>query len=201
MNIKTGGITMTKKTKTVRLAVLCLVLVHLMTLTCFAAEANGFEGIGVWTEGSLTPLTREDSENAMTITSTNAPTDWWKVKLELPRSTEAGKTYETKFVFTSNATGTIKYVVDGATYLTSNEYNVVEGANTFTVRFTAGADTYNCLELGGLGQFELTFSEISVVDESAAPETGDAGMMICGMLMAISAMGACMVVASKKFHF
>ncbi len=156
---------MTKKTKFVRLAVLCLVLVHLMTLTCFAAEANGFEGIGVWTEGSLTPLTREDSENAMTITSTNAPTDWWKVKLELPRSAEAGKTYETKFVFTSNVTGTIKYVVDGATYLTSNEYHVVEGENTFAIRFTAGADTYNCLELGGLGAFTLTFTEISVTEE------------------------------------
>ena len=156
---------MTKKTKTLRLAVLCLVLVHLLTLGCFANEANGFEGIMTWTEGSLTPLVREDSENSMTITSTNAPTDWWKVKLELPRSVENGKTYEAKFVFTSNTTGTIKYVVDGATYLSSNEYNVQNGENTFTIRFTAGADTYNCLELGGLGQFTLTFTEISVTAE------------------------------------
>jgi hypothetical protein len=78
---------------------------------------------------------------------------------------------------------------------------VVAGENTFIVRFTAGGDNYSCLELGGLGQFELTFSEISVVDESAAPETGDAGMMLCGMLLAISAMGACVVVAGKKSHF
>ena len=156
---------MTKKTKTVRLAVLCLVLVHLLTLTCFASETNGFAGVQTWTEGSLAPLVREDSENSMTITSTNAPTDWWKVKLELPRSVEQGKTYETKFVFTSNATGTIKYVVDGATYLSSNEYNVVSGENTFSIRFTAGADTYNCLELGGLGEFTLTFTEISVTEE------------------------------------
>ena len=34
-----------------------------------------------------------------------------------------------------------------------------------------------------------------------APETGDAGMMICSALMAMSAMGACVVVARKKFRF
>ena len=164
---------MTKKTKIARLAVLCLVLVHLLTMTCFAAEATSFDDIQVWTEGSLTPLTREDSANSMTITSTNAPTDWWKVKLELPRSVEAGKTYEAKFVFTSNVTGTIKYVVDGATYLTSNEYNVVNGENTFAIRFTAGAETYNCLELGGLGAFTLTFTEISVTEEGKQEEPGE----------------------------
>ena len=161
---------MTKKTKTVRLAVLCLVLVHLLALPCFASE---FEGVQVWTEGSLTPAQSQVTENALTVTNTNAATDWWKVKLELPRSVEQGKTYETKFVFTSNATGTIKYVVDGATYLTSNEYNVVNGENTFTIRFTAGADTYNCLELGGLGEFVLTFTEISVTEEGKQEESDE----------------------------
>lgn len=192
---------MTKKTKFVRLAVLCLVLVHLMTLTCFAAEANGFEGIGVWTEGSLTPVTREDSENAMTITSANAPTDWWKVKLELPRAVEAGKTYEAKFVFTSNATGPIKYHAGDAAFLTSNEYTVVGGENTFIVRFTAGGDNYNCLELGGLGKFELVFSEISVaeVNENEPPHTGDEShVLICTVLMLATAMAACYVVYNKK---
>lgn len=192
---------MTKKTKFVRLAVLCLVLVHLMTLTCFAAEANGFEGIGVWTEGSLTPLTREDSENAMTITSTNAPTDWWKVKVELPRSVEAGKTYEAKFVFTSNATGPIKYHAGDAAFLTSNEYNVQNGENTFVVRFTAGGDNYNCLELGGLGQFELVFTEISVVEvvENEPPVTGDEShIVLWTALMLAAAMAACYVVYNKK---
>ena len=192
---------MTKKTKFVRLAVLCLVLVHLMTLTCFAAEANGFEGIGVWTEGSLTPLTREDSENAMTITSTNAPTDWWKVKVELPRSVEAGKTYEAKFVFTSNATGPIKYHAGDAAFLTSNEYNVQNGENTFVVRFTAGGDNYNCLELGGLGQFELVFTEISVVEvvEEEPPVTGDEShIVLWTALMLAAAMAACYVVYNKK---
>ena len=164
---------MMKTTKNIRVAVLCLVLVHLLTLICFAAEVNVMEGVQVWTEGSLTPLVREDNENGMTITSTNAPTDWWKVKLELPRSAEAGKTYETKFVFTSNTTGTIKYVVDGATYLTSNEYNVVNGENTFIIRFTAGADTYNCLELGGLGEFVLTFTEISVTEEGKQEDSSE----------------------------
>lgn len=161
---------MTKKTKTVRLVVLCLVLVHLLTLPCFASE---FEGVQVWTEGSLPPAQSQVTENALTVTNTNAATDWWKVKLELPRSVEQGKTYETKFVFTSNATGTIKYVVDGASYLTSNEYNVVNGENTFTIRFTAGADTYNCLELGGLGEFVLTFTEISVTEEGKQEESDE----------------------------
>lgn len=164
---------MTKKTKTVRLAALCLVLVHLLTLTCFASEVNGFEGVQAWTEGSLTPVECQVTGDSMTVTSTNAPTDWWKVKLELPRSAEQGKTYEAKFVFTSNVTGTIKYVVDGANYLTSNEYNVQNGENTFTVRFTAGADTYNCLELGGLGAFVLTFTEISVTEEGKQEESGE----------------------------
>lgn len=164
---------MTKKTKTIRLAVLCLVLVHLLTMACFAAESNGFEGVQPWTEGSLTPLTCEVADGSMTVTSTNAPTDWWKVKLELPRSVEAGKTYEAKFVFTSNVTGTIKYVVDAATYLNSNEYNVVNGENTVTVRFTAGSETYNCLELGGLGEFTLVFTEISVTEEGAQEDPGE----------------------------
>ena len=35
------------------------------------------------------------------------------------------------------------------------------GANTFTVRFTAGSDNYSCLELGGLGNFTLTFTSVS----------------------------------------
>lgn len=156
---------MKKTTKAIRLTVLCLALTYLLGQTCFAAETNVMEDIQVWNEGSLTSLVRENNENGMTITSTNAATDWWKVKLELPRSVEQGKTYEAKFVFTSNATGTIKYVVDGAIYLTSNEYNVVNGVNTFSIRFTAGADTYNCLELGGLGEFVLSFTEISVTKE------------------------------------
>lgn len=164
---------MFKKNRAIRIAVLCLVLVHLFTISCFASERTAYEGIQVWTEGSLTPLVREDTGNAMKITSTNAPTDWWKVKLELPRSAQQGKTYEAKFVFTSNTTGTIKYVVDSATYLTSNEYNVVNGENTFIIRFTAGTDTYNCLELGGLGAFVLTFTEISVTEEGAQEQPGE----------------------------
>lgn len=164
---------MTKKTRLVRLAVLCIALVHLLGLTCFAANHNGFDGVQVWNEGSLTNVESVVTADSMTVTSTNAPTDWWKVKLELPRCVEQGKTYETKFVFTSNATGTIKYVVDGATYLTGNEYNVVSGENTFTVRFTAGADTYNCLEMGGLGQFELVFTEISITEEIQQEEPGE----------------------------
>ena len=52
---------MMKTTKNIRVAVLCLVLVHLLTLTCFAAEANVMEGVQVWTEGSLTPLVKKSN--------------------------------------------------------------------------------------------------------------------------------------------
>ena len=129
---------------------------------CECGETNGFAGVSVWTEGSLTPVTREDTENSMTVISTNAPGDWWKVKVEWPLAVEEGKTYEATFVFTSDATGTIKYHVGAAAFLDSQEYNVVAGPNTFKVRFTAGADSYSCLELGGLGNFKLIFTGISL---------------------------------------
>ncbi|MEE1328449.1 MAG: hypothetical protein UHS47_07885, partial [Oscillospiraceae bacterium] len=128
---------------------------------CECGETNGFAGFGVWTEGSLTPVVREDTENSMIITSANAPGDWWKVKVEWPLSVEEGKTYEVTFVFNSTAAGRIKYHVGGANFLTGQEYDVVAGANTFTVRFTAGSDNYSCLELGGLGNFTLTFTGVS----------------------------------------
>ena len=131
---------------------------------CDCGETNGFAGVSVWTEGSLTPATREDTENSMIISSTNAPGDWWKVKVEWPLAVEEGKTYEATFVFTSDAAGTIKYHVGAAAFLDSQEYNVVSGSNTFKVRFTAGADSYSCLELGGLGAFKLTFTSIALTE-------------------------------------
>ena len=164
---------MTKKTRIVRFAVLCLVLVHLLAMTCFAADYTGFDGVQVWTEGAMTPLTTENTGNALKITSTNDPADWWKVKLEMPRTVEAGKVYEAKFVFTSDATGTIKYHVGDASFLTANEYNVQAGENTFAIRFVAGNDDYSCLELGGLGKFVLTFTEISVKEEVQEEEPGE----------------------------
>ena len=82
------------------------------------------------------------------------------MKLEWPLAITEGKTYEVTFHFISDATGTIKYSVNGASYLSGNEYNVQAGENTFTIRFTAGAENYSCLELGGLGNFTLTFSGI-----------------------------------------
>ena len=129
---------------------------------CECGAGNGFAGVFTWTEGSLTPVVREDTESSMIITSTNAPADWWKVKVERPLVVEEGKTYEVTFYFTSNTSGTVKYNVNGASYLNSNEYNVVAGFNTFTIRFTAGAEGYSCLELGGLGAFQLTFMGISL---------------------------------------
>jgi hypothetical protein len=62
--------------------------------------------------------------------------------------------------------------VDAATFLGANEYNVKVGENSFTVQFIAGAQNYSCLELGGLGAFELTFTEISLkaVQQPADPE-------------------------------
>lgn len=127
---------------------------------------NPFPGVGAWTEGSLTPVTREDTESTMTMISTNAPGDWWKVKLEWPLAIEEGKTYEVTFWFTSDVSGTIKYHVGAATFLDSQEYNVTAGCNTFTVRFTAGAENYSCLELGGLGAFRLTFTGLGIQEVS-----------------------------------
>jgi len=133
---------------------------------CECGAGNGFAGVSVWTEGSLTPVTREDTENSMIMTSTNAPGDWWKVKLEWPLAIEEGKTYEVTFYFTSNTSGTIKYSVNAATFLDSQDYSVTAGANTFTVRFTAGAENYSCLELGGLGAFKLTFTGLGIQEVS-----------------------------------
>jgi len=139
---------------------------------CECGETNGFAGVSVWTEGSLTPATREDTENSMTVTSTNAPGDWWKVKVEWPLTVEEGKTYEATFSFDSDAAGTIKYSVNGASFLDNQDYDVAVGDNIFKVRFTAGAENYSCLELGGLGAFKLTFTDISLkeVEIPAEPE-------------------------------
>lgn len=68
------------------------------------------------------------------------------------------------FTAEANVSGTIKYHVDAAVFLDSQEYNVAVGSNTFKVRFTAGSDSYSCLELGGLGAFKLTFTGISVME-------------------------------------
>ena len=186
-----------KKTATLRLAALFLLVVHLLALTAFASGSGTILDVQVWTEGALTPATQTKGDGTQTVTSTNAPGDWWKVKVELPRSVETGKTYEATFVFTSNATGTIKYNVDGAEYLTSNEYNVQNGENTFTVRFTAGADTYNCLELGGLGAFALTFTEASVKEVSSNPETGDSLDVVLAMA-AVAAVAGCAIICKKR---
>ena len=139
---------------------------------CECGQQNGFAGVTVWTEGSLTPVVREDTENSMIITSANAPGDWWKVKVEWPLSVEEGKTYEAIFSFDSDVAGTIKYSANAATFHDTQDYNVVAGANIFKVRFTAGAENYSCLELGGLGNFKLTFTGISLneVEDPAEPE-------------------------------
>lgn len=137
---------------------------------CSCGANNGFAGVKIWNEGALTPLSREDDASSMTVTSTNGANDWWKVKVEWPLSVTAGKTYEATFNFTSDASGRIKYAVDGATFLDSQEYDVVSGSNTFKVRFTAGTANYSCLELGGLGAFKLKFTGISL-KEADAPHT------------------------------
>ena len=138
--------------------------------TCSCGANNGFAGVKVWTEGSLTPMVREDTENTMIVTSSNTSTDWWKMKVEWPLTVTAGKTYEAIFSFTSDTAGTIKYSVNGAAFLDNQEYNVVSGSNTFKVHFTAGVENYSCLELGGLGTFKLTFTDITL-KESEAPHT------------------------------
>lgn len=171
---------------------------------CSCGAENGFAGVSTWTEGSLTPVTREDTEDSMKITSANENGDWWKVKLELPRTVENGKSYEAKFIFTSNVCGTIKFHVGDATFLNGNELNVQPGENTFIVRFTAGADDYSCLELGGLGQFELNFTEITVAEEKmeSVPETGDATNMILWVgIMAAAGMATCVMVGKKRAIF
>ena len=139
---------------------------------CECGADNGFTGVSVWTEGALTPITREDTENSMIVTSTNEYADWWKVKVEWPLTITEGKTYEATFTFTSDVSGTIKYNVNAATFLDSQEYNVVVGDNSFKVCFTAGAENYSCLELGGLGKFKLTFTGIALkeVEKPAEPE-------------------------------
>lgn len=134
---------------------------------CTCGEKNGFEGFKTWTEGALTPVVREDTATNMTLTSENASGDWWKVKLENNFATLSGKTYQVTYTFTSNAEGDIKFSGDNMSCATSDVYHVVAGENTFTVTFTVSADNaYNCLEMGGLGQFQLVFSGISLQEIS-----------------------------------
>lgn len=174
-----------RKTSATKWIAIVLLVVHLLSLTaCGTKQPDPTEtnvpteselptetetqtpefadGISVFAAEGLAAVVREDTENSMIITSTNAPGDWWKVKVEWPLAVTAGKTYEATFSFNSDAAGIIKYSVNGATFLDNQDYNVTVGANTFKVRFTAGAENYSCLELGGLGNFVLTFTGISV---------------------------------------
>ena len=82
------------------------------------------------------------------------------MKLEQQLQGEKDSCYRVTFVFDSDAEGRIKFVNDGASYLTSNEFDVRKGTNTFTVDLKSGGNSYSCLELGGLGAFTLTFSAI-----------------------------------------
>ena len=108
-------------------------------------------------------LVREDTENTMTITSSNAAGDWWKVKLENNFKLEPGKTYKAVYTFTSDAAGDIKFGTnEKVTCLTADVYHAIKGENRFAVIFTAADGAYTCLELGGLGAFKLTFTGISV---------------------------------------
>jgi len=130
---------------------------------CACGADNGFSGFHTWTEGALIPLTREDTENSMTLISTNDFADWWKVKLENSFALEAGKTYKAIFKFTSDAAGDIKFGTnENAACTSADVYYVNVGDNQFEVTFTANAGAYTCLELGGLGSFKLVFTEISL---------------------------------------
>ena len=97
----------------------------------------------------------------MKLISTNAAGDWWKVKLENNFATVAGKTYQVTYTFTSTAAGDIKFGGDNFTCQGADVFFVNVGANTVTVVFTVSvSNTYTCLELGGLGAFELNFTGI-----------------------------------------
>ena len=125
-------------------------------------ENNPFPGVSAWTEGSLIPAIAVQSAEGLRFTNTNAPTDWWKVKLEQELKGEKDHYYRITFVFDSDAEGKIKFINDGASYLTANEFNVKKGSNTFVVELKSGGNGYSCLELGGLGMCELNFTEIKV---------------------------------------
>ena len=136
-------------------------------------KENPFPGVNVWTEGALTPAVGTQSAEGLTLVNTNPATDWWKVKLEQELKGEKDKYYRITFRFTSDAAGRIKFVNDAATYVGSNEYDVKQGENTFTVELKSGGNSYSCLELGGLGKCELLFTEITVeeIEKPQAPAT------------------------------
>lgn len=128
--------------------------------------ANPFPGVGVWTEASLKPATGTQSAQGLAVSNPNPVTDWWKVKLEKDLACKAGSYYKMTYKFTSDVDGKIKFVNDDATYYGSNEYSVKKGENTFTVEFKYGGNTYSCLELGGLGAFELIFTGFALTEAS-----------------------------------
>ena len=123
---------------------------------------NPFPGVNAWTEGALVPAVGTQSAEGLTFVNTNPATDWWKVKLEQQLQGEKDSCYRVTFVFESDAEGRIKFVNDGASYLTSNEFDVRKGINTFTVDLKSGGNSYSCLELGGLGPCELLFTDIRI---------------------------------------
>ena len=63
---------------------------------------------------------------------------------------------------------------------------------------------YPRLELGGLGQFELTFTQISVVEVNAedVPDSGDESNMLLWVSLVVTAgMSVCILLGKKRAIF
>lgn len=133
---------------------------------CQCGETSGFEGFALEVADGLQEVLLEDTEGGMVLTSANPAGEMQGIRLNKEFDAEYGRFYEVLYCFTSDVAGTVRFASEGGACYESGEYEVVAGENEIAVLFAAGEGSggkvNTSLELGGLGQFRLTFTGISL---------------------------------------
>jgi hypothetical protein len=127
-----------------------------------AQTAEFAEVISVFTDATLSPVERQDTENGIILTSANGAGEPAQIRLDKEIQTSYGHYYEMVYRFTSNVPGTVRFVCEGAAVYEEDTFDVVSGENEIMVRFVAGESSAIAgLELGALDKFELHITDVA----------------------------------------
>ena len=108
-------------------------------------------------------MERQDEEAQFSLTSSNAAGETGAIRLDTQFDAVYGHYYEAVYKFTSNVAGSVRFASPDAVFYDTDTYEIVSGENEIVVRFAAGqaGKIAASLELGGLGNFKLTFTGVS----------------------------------------